>query len=162
MKPKLYLAIKGFRSQKITSKHIQVMLRQVPLTHLEGLQSIVYSPRMDFIKLGVQVPLNCKGAYYPEYRAVVLHQLESYDEVQHVLLHEIGHYVFYSRISSFIRKEWVQNFSSYDAHVSEYARENASEDFAESYAFYAANNLTKFNSVSKKLSFLRYKVFVVN
>ncbi|WP_143873859.1 hypothetical protein [Catenovulum sediminis] len=159
MKPKLYLAIKGFDKHKVSANCIGALLKSIPVGHILGLQSIVFSSAEEFNRLGVSVPLSCQAAYYPAYRSVVIHQNSNIDKLTHVLFHEIGHYVFYSRLSSYSRKEWVSFFGKNNTHVSDYARTNASEDFAECYAFYAKQDWSKFAGVYNKLTFMKSHVF---
>ena len=153
------LAIKGFNNQIVSAEDVLRLLQVLPTQHIAGLQSIVYSSVQEFRSLGVNVPCSCIGAYYPDYRAVVIHRIESKQTFAHVLYHEIGHYVYSVVIGSYLKKQWCNSFCKSSQHVSPYAATNASEDFAECYAFYSQKNWSKFSSNPAKLAFIKKYVF---
>lgn len=154
------LAIKEFDNyHSLSGEQVKKIIISLPLRHIANLQSIVYSPTSEFNRLGMQVPISCQGAFYPDYRSVVIHQELPLEQFKHVLFHEIGHYVFHTIIGSYLKKEWVTKISRSQEYISDYARTNSSEDFSECYSFYAQKRFEKFSGVTPKLNFMRYKVF---
>jgi hypothetical protein len=67
-------------------------------------------------------------------------------------LHETGHYVWYNRLSNSQRKEW-ERLHAVGNYVSEYAKTDALEDFAETYASYMMGERSL--RYSRKFGFLR-------
>lgn len=156
----MHIAIKDFEHYRcLSGERVKQVLTTLPFNHLKGLQSVVYSPTYEFNRLGINVPASCQGAFYPDYRSVVIHKELSIEQFKHVLFHEVGHYVFHTKIGSYLKKEWVTKISRSQEYISDYARTNCSEDFSECYSFFAQKKFDKFTPFPDKLSFMRYKVF---
>lgn len=135
------LIIKGFDKQaEVTADEAVLLLKQLPVSHLKGLRYVVFDPTRFFQRSYVSPVIpnrSIKGQYYPEMLdAIILYEIKDKESFQHILLHEIGHYVFQRILSSVQKKDWVTRLYSQSVFVSEYAKTNAQEDFAETYAFY--------------------------
>jgi hypothetical protein len=85
---------------------------------------------------------------------IAIYKFKDKTELSHILYHEIGHHVFKRYLDSVKRKEWVTKVYPNSDHVSEYAKTNVSEDFAETYTFYIANP-TSLVSIPSKLKFMQ-------
>lgn len=153
------LIIKGFKKQNIVSiDALTELIKRVPKTHLQGLNTVVYDPYRFYQRSYTQPrPVNYRVA--GEYDSapidhIAIYKFRDRKEFSHILYHEIGHHVFKRCLDSVKRKEWVTKVYPNSEHVSEYAKTNASEDFAETYAFYITNpaNLA---SLPDKLKFMQ-------
>lgn len=159
MRASTKIAVRGFDDQNIAStQEIANTIQKLPRKHLQGLKAVSYVNATQFHAMQLPFDHGCKGAYYPEFRSVIIHDLESRDMFEHIIFHEIGHFVFHVVISPEIRKEWVLNTSHKAEHVTPYAKTNPQEDFAECYAVYAANP-AQLAKIPKKHQFFKTKVF---
>ena len=138
------LLIKGFKKQdKITLQQVIDSIMEIPQRHRKLLRAIVYDPKRLFQRSYV-VPKSINFNALGEYDRCPLEHILIYDfkdlnQFRHVLYHEMGHHVYWRILDSKMRKTWVTQVSREEPKVSEYAKRNASENFAESYAFYIQN-----------------------
>lgn len=156
------MIIKDFNRQSILSpEELADIVRALPRAHFHGLRTILYKPTNEFLKLQIPVHPGCKGAFYPEFCSIIIHDLVNKSLAPHIIYHEVGHYVFHSIIGSFLKKEWVSSIYSACPPVSAYGKKNAIEDFSEAYAFYISKPefLLRFPA---KFRFMREKVFKIN
>ncbi|VUD61807.1 hypothetical protein TDB9533_02898 [Thalassocella blandensis] len=153
------MVIRDFDRQKyISAIEVSELVRCLPREHTQNIQSIWYKPASEFVAIGVPVEAGIKGAYFPEYRTIVVYDLVSKSLAKHIIAHEIGHYVYQTVLTSYKRKEWAQQIGGKPPFVSEYARTNVAEDFSECYATYTLNS-NDIKLSSKKANFLRVNVF---
>lgn len=139
--------IKGFSKQKIiTVDWLLTTIKSIPDMHLRGITTIAYDPDRYFQRSYVMpkaINYSVKGQYSnAPIDHILLYDFNSAEECRHILFHEIGHHVYNRVIGSTLKKEWVTKIYPNSLFVSEYARTNASEDFAESYAFYLTSKVT--------------------
>ena len=157
------LQVSGFELQdKVSIDQLKASINLIPDTHLEHLQVIKYDPTRSIQKLRAYYNGGFSGMpageYLSNYQSVVIYDFVDYDQFRHILFHEIGHYVFFKVISSFTKKDWVTQIYPNSLHVSDYAKRNACEDFAESYAFYL-NRPETLKNIPSKFYFMQNKVF---
>lgn len=153
------MIIRDFEKQKIISpQQVATLVKALPTAHFKGLQSILYKPAREFLAMQIPIDPGCRGAYYPEYRSVVIHDLESRAMAAHIIYHEIGHYVYHVVIGSYVRKDWFSRIGGKPPFATEYAKRGAGEDFAECYALYCLKS-AKLHSSSPKYQFLKQRVF---
>ena len=158
--PAVRFAIKGFGQQNRVSTSTVIELTDgLPRFHLAGLKSIVYAPAAQFAAMRIPIESSRKGAFYADYRSVILHSIDDGESFAHLLFHEIGHYVFHTVIGSYLKKEWVMKFSLGPPYATEYASTDKIEDFAECYALYAANRRDLLAKVPLRHRFMKEKVF---
>lgn len=161
---KLHLRITGFDLQSIiTVNNIVEKINHIPTWHLAGLKEIRYDPNRETINLITKSPTrvespNTKGIYLQGYRTIAIYDFKSEKELFTILFHELGHYVYYTIINSIIKKKWVTEVHPVKKYVTNYARVNASEDFAECYAGFLLNpnNLVR---IQQKYNFIRNELF---
>lgn len=84
----------------------------------------------------------------------------SREDMEHTLTHEVGHNVYWN-LPAEARSDWdnLSSTSQADNYVSEYARTNTREDFAESYSHYVRDPVVLRDASMPKYNFLRDKVF---
>jgi len=148
------LAIRGFSDQS-----------QVPVeTIVRWLEALIFDPRRRLDPMLADLPLLAtpthKGQFVKADRQVLIHDFATADELQHILYHEIGHHVFERVLSTTQRHHWVLELSRRtSARITRYARRNALEDFAESYAVFVTDP-GRVENLHRKYTFLREEVFV--
>ena len=153
------MIVRDFDRQSVLSPaEVGRIVEGLPDAHLKGLQCILFKPMWELRQLGVDVSSGCRGAFYPEYRSIIIHDLEDRKMAKHIILHEIGHYVFHAIIGSYLKKEWVTEIFPRSRFVTQYASRNSGEDFAESYAVYASDPKV-LSRISRKYYFMKNKVF---
>ncbi len=153
------MIIRDFDRQDILSpQEVAETVKKLPKAHLKGLQSILFKPAAEFQALQLEVSPGCKGAFYPEYRSIVIFDLIDQSMANHIILHEIGHYVYHRYLDSYIKKYWATEIWPKSKKVTAYGETNPVEGFAETYAIYAADS-SKLASFAKKYNFMRAKVF---
>lgn len=157
------LQVSGFELQnKVSVEQLKASISQIPDSHLANLQVIKYDPTRSIQRLRAFYNGGFTGTpageYLSNYQSVVIYDFIDYDQFRHILFHEIGHFVFFRVISSFTKKEWVTQIYPNSLHISDYAKRNACEDFAESYAFYL-NKPDQLANIPAKFHFMRNKVF---
>ena len=152
------LLIKGFSKQSIIQpEDVKAQLLKLPRAHIESIASVVYDPSR-FFQRSYAVPKAINYRTLGEYSAtptnhVLVYRFKSKSEFQHILIHEVGHHVFKHILSSTKRKEWVTKLYPNSNYVTDYAKTNASEDFAESYAIYWINRHL-LELIPRKLKFI--------
>jgi hypothetical protein len=159
---RVHLWLAGFAAQKIVSvDDVVAAIRSVPHAHLAGLRGVIYDPERATRELAAYPELwsfSVKGAFFRQERCVVVYQFESLPRFRHILFHELGHYVFFSLLDSFTRKRWVTQLAPLAPHVTDIAARNASEDFAESYAYFLTNREALLRN-PEKYEFMRCELF---
>jgi hypothetical protein len=156
----LWLA--GFAEQSIVSTDdIVAAVDRVPNHQLEGLRGIIYDPERVTQEL-TPIPepwrFRIKGAFFQSQRCIVVYDFANRERFEHILFHEIGHYVFQYILDSFKRKRWVTELYPESRHVTPVASRNANEDFAESYATFLLEP-ERLLQIPKKHAFMRGDVF---
>lgn len=123
----------------ITNEEVETFLRDtIPLSHLDRCLKIKY-----IVKTGDALTTPVSGRFIPVFRHISVYLIargyRSPQEILDTLLHEVGHNVHYNlRIDNLeMAGEWTMLYQQPEAgYVSEYARTNEYEDFAESYLAY--------------------------
>lgn len=160
----IHLEIRGFaRQSQLPVTDIARWIEALPGFHLAGLTAVIYDPdrqldpQMDVFPRSS--PPTHKGQYVKAERQVLVHQFTNPEELRHILYHEIGHYVFDHVLTTALRRRWVLELSlRKSARITRYARRNALEDFAESYAVFVTDP-TRVEVLHQKYVFLRDQVF---
>ncbi|PCK04194.1 MAG: hypothetical protein COA42_19410 [Alteromonadaceae bacterium] len=155
------MIVKDFNKQRIlTVNEVANLVKKLPKSHFRGIQSILYKPAIELRAMDIPVPLNCKGGFYAEYRSIIIHDLQSRTMSEHIIFHEIGHYVFHTVIGSYLRKEWTTKLFPQRNFITDYARLNPHEDFAESYAVYMCEP-ERLARIPAKFQFMKNRVFTI-
>lgn len=153
------IVIRGFDKQHcITANDVAERIKQLPSAHIKGLRSILFRTARELQTLNIPVNTQCKGAYYPEYRSIMIHDIKNRDEGIHIVLHEIGHYVFHTFIDSYKRKEWTCSVYPKSRFITQYASTSSEEDFAECYAEFAKDR-ESLKKIPAKYAFMLKYVF---
>jgi len=134
------VALRGFsRQSAIPAEDVADAVRRLPMAHLEGLREIIYSPGepLHYPSLGGSSPSAGRAEYVQTQRAIFIYTTDDVALFWHVLLHEIGHHVFFLRLDGALKKEWVSWLYPGSECATAYGYSSAAEDFAECYALYA-------------------------
>ncbi|HSC76226.1 MAG TPA: hypothetical protein VLB90_08325 [Pseudomonadales bacterium] len=158
------LLLTNFHLQSaVDIKNIISLLKKCPSFHLQGLQEILYDPlrqmQQPLLQARRYVPSHIKGQYLQHLHSIVLYPFCGERELLHTIAHELGHFVFLHRLDSTVRKKWVTEIYPGSEKVSKYASTNASEDFAESYAFYLLSP-EALRPIAEKYAFMEKEVFL--
>ncbi len=160
---KINLRIAGFSRQQIVSvSQIVHAIDVLPSFHLEGLREIVYAP--DWLAshpLDLYSPRpwgNKKGEFRQNERKIIFFDFDHPALFYQILYHEIGHFVFFLALNSRVKKRWVTEIFPGSTCISAYGSQNASEDFAETYACYVRNPQA-LEQLPVKFAFMRDWVF---
>jgi hypothetical protein len=153
----------------ITNEQVQVYLREtLPLSHLDNCRIIRYIPQL------VEVySTPAAGKFIPLFRHISVYavpsELYSQAELLETLIHEVGHNAYFNiRLENKeLAKQWDelhrQSHVTFAGEglgfVSEYARTDELEDFAESYAAYIRNPAGLKLASPQKYDFMRQTVF---
>lgn len=139
------LLIADFDRQNIVSKNQVVQaVRRLPQRHYAGIKAIRYDPYRTlatYLAVLQNKPSSprTKGLYYQdeELNVIVLFEFSTQAQFYHILYHEIGHYAFLRVLTQPERDQWLYTVRPNEPRfVSQEARQNAREDFAECYAAY--------------------------
>lgn len=163
----MQILIAGFESQKIVSRNevIEALLK-LPELHLRGIKVVRYDPNrviatsMTWLMDEPMAP-GTRGSYYQtdNFSAVVVWKFNSKAEFYHILYHEVGHYVFMQTLQQPTRNQWMYDIRKQEPQtVSQYAKKNSREDFAESYAAFATQQ-SSLNACPMRRAFMATKVF---
>jgi hypothetical protein len=156
----LWLA--GFGAQTVvTTDEIVAAVDRVPNHQLDGLRGIVYDPdrvTQELTPIPEPWRFRIKGAFFVSERCIVVYDFENRSRFEHILYHEIGHYVFQYILDSFKRKRWVTELYPTSRYVTPVASRNANEDFAESYATFLSEP-ERLLQIPGKHAFMRRDVF---
>lgn len=163
----MQILIAGFESQKIVSRNevIQALLK-LPELHLRGIKVVRYDPNrviatsMTWLMDEPMAP-GTRGSYYQtdNFSAVVVWKFNSKAEFYHILYHEVGHYVFMQTLQQPARNQWMYDIRKQEPQtVSQYAKKNSREDFAESYAAFVTQQ-PSLNACPMRRTFMVTKVF---
>lgn len=159
------LELNNFSAQDIiTIDEILSIINALPDAHIAGIKNIRYDPaRTTFLpsffrRLFTKAPNYVKGVFIQNKREIVIYEFSSKPMCVHILLHEIGHFVFTLVLASHLKKEWVTTIHRKAPYVSDLAKQNANEDFAECYSMYLQQP-DKLKMNDKKFTFMREHVF---
>lgn len=157
---RLKIAVRGFADQMaVTTKDVIAVIERLPSFHLEGLREIVYVRRaQQYPSLGALVPVFGHGEYVQAERTIFVYQASDLALFRHVLMHEVGHHVFFLVINSHLKKNWVTRIYPGSRCATHYGSLNSAEDFAECYALYAQEE-QRLTDYPEKFIFMRDCVF---
>lgn len=159
---RVHLWLAGFSAQKLIKvDDVVAAIKSIPHGHLAGLRGVIYDPgkaTQELTAYPERWSFTVKGAFFHQERCVVVYDFESLAKFRHVLFHEIGHYVFYWLLDSYTKQRWVTQLAPQAPHVTRVAARNASEDFAESYAFFLEDRNVLLRN-PRKHEFMRTEVF---
>jgi hypothetical protein len=159
---RLNLRLTGFSRQDVVAVNdIVSAIDLVPAFHLEGLREIVYLPEAapaPSVHRGF-VCSRPRAAFLQEERRVYVYDFDGRDMFFHMLLHEIGHFVFFLIIGSRVKKHWVVDLFPGSSCITPYAESSAAEDFAETYAYYVRDPEALQGTHDMKYDFMRDFVF---
>jgi hypothetical protein len=161
---RLNLLLSGFaRQQVVAVDEIVRAVDALPAFHLEGLREIVYLPEYGWAASA----LSClavpggepKAEFVQRERRIFVYGFATPELFFHLLYHEIGHFVFFLVLGSQVKKRWVTELFPGSACVSAYGGLNASEDFAETYAYHLLDRELLERVYPEKHAFMRDQVF---
>jgi hypothetical protein len=159
----LRLRLAGFSRQEIVPvDEVVRAVDLVPAFHLEGLREIVYLPEAAPEPPPSSTRFACsrpRAEFLQEERRVVVYDFDSPQLFFHMLLHEIGHFVFFLVIGSRVKKHWVVHLYPGSSCITPYAQTSAIEDFAETYAWYVLDSEALARGHAVKHAFMRDFVF---
>lgn len=161
----LRLRLAGFsRQETVPVDQVVRAVDLVPAFHLEGLREIVYLPEAapDPVPSLPSSRFACsrpRAEFLQEERRVYVYDFDSPDLFFHMLLHEIGHFVFFLVIGSRVKKHWVVHLYPGSSCITPYAETSAIEDFAETYAYYVLDPDALARAHAVKHAFMRDFVF---
>jgi hypothetical protein len=161
---RLNLRLTGFsRQDAVAVDDVVRAIDLVPAFHLEGLREIVYLPEAaPGGGLSPYYGFSCsrpRGEFLQEERRIYVYDFDGPDMFFHMLLHEIGHFVFFLVIGSRVKKHWVVHIFPGSSCVTPYAESSAIEDFAETYARYVLDPEQLQREYAVKHAFMRDYVF---
>jgi len=148
-------------SRSLTDEQVQIYLRQtLPLTHLDNCLGIrfISKPSTDHDTFTA-------GRFLPLFRQISVYGtidvLQSADELLDTITHEVGHNAHYNiRLDNWeLALQWTELHKQNRGFVSDYARTNEFEDFAESYWVYVRNPERLKATSPEKYEFMRQHVF---
>lgn len=159
----LNVLVSGFAGHPLASiEDIAAIIDVLPAAHLAGLDEIIYDPKWETPSalelLDTNLSRKSKAVYLRQSRKILVFAFDDLAQLRHILYHEIGHHVFDRLLESRLRKRWVTLLNPDSRHVTRYAKRNALEDFAESYAIFV-DDPKRLNEAYRKYVFLRDKVF---
>ena len=158
-RPRVELLLRGFSLQDaVSAEEVAARVRALPDIHLEGLREIVYSPADPLHYPSLAAPTTACAEYLQAERTVFVYRTDDLPLFWHVLLHEIGHHVFFLVLSGEAKKRWVTWTYPGSRCPTPYGQAGAAEDFAECYALYAQRP-SLLEAFPEKLWFMRYWVF---
>jgi hypothetical protein len=135
------LLVSGFGLQKVVEVDDVInRILTLPTEHFDKIKVIKYDPKrqVSFLirhqRVGRQL-----GEYLGSFNSIVVYDFKSREECFHVLMHEIGHHVYFRVLSSQQKKFWVTELYRAEPGVTELGKKNACEDFAEAYALFLNN-----------------------
>lgn len=164
------ILIANFDRQTIVAKEeVVAALRSLPRSHISGLQVVRYDPSRVIPQVMARlndeyISTRPQGSYYhaEDLSAIVLFRFSSRAEFHHLLFHEVGHYVFLRFLQQAQRDEWMYSIRKQETGtVTAYARTNAREDFAETYAVYLTQ-LRLLDKLPVKRRFFQNHVFATD
>ena len=139
------LIIANFDRQHIvTKKQVVAAVQRLPYSHYSGIRAIRYDPyrtlatNLSFIQQK-SYSQRAKGLYYHEQElsVIIIFQFRTMAQFYHILYHEIGHYVFLRVLTQEQRNQWFYTIRPSEKNcISDQAKQNSREDFAETYAYY--------------------------
>jgi len=138
---KLNLKITDFKKQNTVSVgSLIALIDRLPAYHLTQLQEITYDPKhltLDGLNESQERAVaEAKGIYLQHKRLIAVFDTRDPGIFRHTLYHEIGHHVYFVVMGHALKHAWVTAVSRQEGFVTDYARINAAEDFAESYVNY--------------------------
>jgi hypothetical protein len=154
-------AISDFEaSGLITNEEIENYLRQtIPLTHLDRCQRIKYIPKLVDVRA-----TPASGRFIPLVRYISVYAVQGSQgpaDILDTLIHEVGHNVHYNmRIDNLeLANHWEELHKQDLGFVTDYARTDEFEDFAESYRTYVREPQILLLYSPVKYEFMRVEVF---
>jgi len=158
--------ITGFeKSSEMNNEDVQHYVEErIPLPHLNELTRIVYADTYktdDSQYIVGHIVLNPLTGKYDT--VIIYRQPPDVDdlrrEIKVTIAHEIGHNVYFNVLDGATRAEWECLSASSRGYVTNYAKRNVEEDFAESYAIYIVDPELLRGLNPDKYAFLRDRVF---
>lgn len=128
-------------------------LAELPAAHKAGLQVLRYTPEGINLYALSGPGKRHAGVYYEELDAICIRQFSSLANLRETIFHETGHHVFRRHLSQSRRHHWVTRIRPGSRCVTDYARRNAAEDFAESYMAYLARP-ERLRAIPEKYDFI--------
>ena len=162
----IHLLLTGFHQQELVPTDVLVQqINRLPDTHLAGLKQIIYDPARQAAPWRPwpwHRSRHCKGEFLQGERRIVIYTFDTAEELLHILLHEIGHYVYAVTLDKTVKKHWVTTVRRKGYAITPLARRNACEDFAECYATYCHSPHVLEEQAPEKHAFFRDRVFHIN
>jgi len=129
-------------------KKIRVVKSKLPKSHIDGLSFEVSKKPKG--KINNQ---DIAGFYDSSQKKVILYPvLEdlSEEEANGIITHEVGHYVYFKKLSVGDRNNYAKIYREDKKYPSDYGKLHPDEDFAESYRLYYTDQKDKLSERRKK------------
>jgi len=159
----VHLALRGFSQQNLVDvQDVAEMLNQLPARHLSELDSITIFPNSNK-RMKASYRVKMASSWWKKYivssRLIEIYSVSTEEMFYWSLFHELGHFVMDMKLKSPDKKHWVVECHHQRGAVSEYAKRNAQEDFAETYACFLMDPKRLLASDSKRYSYMKDVVF---
>jgi hypothetical protein len=160
----LRLRLSGFSQycQAASVSEVLAVIDQLPGFHLSGLREIEYLNAGEseeyLLPQGLSAWRGRKAEFTLRERKILIFNIQDRELLFHVLLHEIGHFVYFLIISSTLKHYWVSQVFPGTPSITSYGTTDAAEDFAETYAAYVLAPET-LAMIPAKFSFMHHLVF---
>lgn len=134
-------------------------INRLPDQHIAGLKLVKFDPHRLQQQDKPYWQRTAKGEFIQNKREVLIYQYDTVKEFEHVLYHEIGHYMFYLVLNQTDKKHWVTQLHYNEGFLNAMCERNASEEFAECYAAYILKDPALLQ-LPRKQYFIQQNVFL--
>jgi len=157
------LRLKNFHTQTTVEEQLLVhFINQIPSASLNGLHNIIYDPYRQYQRSYINsqpVDQRVKGQYDTIHRNnIFVYEISSFDELKHIICHEVGHHVYSSQLQLAQKQQWAKIVRESSRTISDYARHSIEEDFCETFAFFILNR-ARVMRYPKRHAFLKSLTF---
>lgn len=148
--------IDGFQRSAALEKEVRSVLGSLPREHVAGLDRVSYTDTFKADDQGVLL-----GQYDRETNCIEINRQSpdgkmDGDRAGYTVTHEVGHHVYWHRLTDQQREQWdgISRASLASEYVTDYAKSNTRDDFAESYAFHVLHPEVLKDTSAAKAAFL--------
>jgi hypothetical protein len=146
----------GCERSPAIAREVHGTLDRLPREHVADLDRVLYTDAFTRDEKGILL-----GKYDRVTRRIEINRhsasgVADAGEVPFTVAHEVGHHVYWHHMTEEQREEWdgISRASQTSEYVTDYARSNPRDDFAESYAFHALQPEVLSDASAAKAAFL--------
>jgi hypothetical protein len=144
----------------VTPSLIIKLLEIIPASHLLRLEEISYEPILYNPTMSNKNVLQKHlGRYHNKDKKIMIGDISDHKGLKKTIYHEIGHHIQRTGLGGYDHDKWISLSCNTRKYVSDYAKVNLNEDFAETYACYLTDpeklrkiSVTKFNFINELFS----------